>query len=403
MNRYTRAVAGIAAVLLLVGVVLALGSGSAAANRICRSTWHGYHALVEIPDNATCTGRDDWGVVLAVSDIPADQAKPAVLGPNSNRPGYLFFYEEDNLPNVIPTTARRSPLSPLNQNEDLQSQDDSFSVRRFVEVERRLDAQGRVKSTTRRLQDITIAVEYVTPDGDHRAVSEGDDCYREWRDENGDWRRSGSYGSDADACRQASWNAYQRWQGRVLYDPASPSRFPDGEAPGTLAKLVGNTGRTANANAQFGQRDQAQAFRTGSRTSGYTVTSVKFRLVQGTGDDPTFSVSIYSSGGNGLPSASLAMLAQPESLGAEGLYTFTAPEGGISLDPDRVYWIVIDTTVPGATNRIAVRATASNAEDSDRAAGWNIANDRYHRDWDAAQWTFDHRSLLIEIDGYAKP
>ncbi len=418
MNRYARIVTAIATLVLLAGAALLLNGADARAGGSCITTYGGYWALVEIGPNEVCTGENDSGILQAVSNIPGDQAKPAVLRGDADARGFqtfTFFYEEDrqrdsNLRSqVIPTTARRSPISPLNQNARLRVQGDQISIQRDLSqrvfhghTPRTADGEYDPAKAVLPPADL-IEVEYVTPDGDHRAISDDGECYREWRDENGDWRRSGSYGADDEACRQASWNAYQRSQGGYLHDPASPSRFPTGEAPGTLNKLVGNTGRTANANAQFGRMDQAQAFRTGSHTKGYTVRSVKFRLTQGTGDDLTFSVSIYSADANGLPGASLATLAQPESLAGEGLRTFTTPEGGVALDPNRVYWIVIDTTVPGGTNRIAVRATVSNAEDGDGAAGWNIANDRYHRDWDAAQWTVDYRSLLIEIDGYANP
>jgi hypothetical protein len=65
----------------------------------------------------------------------------------------------------------------------------------------------------------------------HRAVEDGGHCYREWLDANGDWRRSASYGAGDEACRRASWNAYQRSQRGSLYNPSIGSEFPNGNPP----------------------------------------------------------------------------------------------------------------------------------------------------------------------------
>lgn len=72
----------------------------------------------------------------------------------------------------------------------------------------------------------------------HRAVRGADGhCYREERIRGG-WRRSTSYGTDAEACRRASWNALHNSESDLPVKdlPVNPQggTFPSGPVPITL-------------------------------------------------------------------------------------------------------------------------------------------------------------------------
>ena len=73
---------------------------------------------------------------------------------------------------------------------------------------------------------------YAVPDHPNHRVVEGTDgnYYREERVRSR-WQRSISYGSDAAAGRNASWNAYNRSQGRALVNPRSSLFEPAGTFP----------------------------------------------------------------------------------------------------------------------------------------------------------------------------
>lgn len=81
--------------------------------------------------------------------------------------------------------------------------------------------------------DVENDVRY-QPNANHRAVQDERHCYREWRDREGNWRRSGSYGTGEESCRRAAWNAFQRSQGLSLYHPNGtfPTADPPGDPPG---------------------------------------------------------------------------------------------------------------------------------------------------------------------------
>ena len=249
MNRYTRAAAAIAAVLLLGGAALLFARDAHAdfgpgGGQSCITTQNGKWVYVTIPLGATCTGENDSGIVLARSDIPAEQARPAVVGEWRGGPAYRFFYQEDNLPNVGPTTA--TTRSPANQD---------IRVNDGVRVPPRIGT-----FTPSRLADgVPFTVVYKANE-DHRTVEEDGEYYREWRDNGGNWRRSGSYGMGEEAKRQASWNTFQRSVDGEIYDPSwnnrlhgpNPNPFPSGEPPAYIEPdpFVAATGLTVAKSGQ---------------------------------------------------------------------------------------------------------------------------------------------------------
>ena len=397
---FTKVIATLAAAVLLTGAALLTGHDTAEAGRggqSCITTYNGKWALVEIGLNATCTGQNDRGSVLAISDIPAEQAKPAVLpGWDGRMPTYRFFYQEDNLRNVGPTTATR--LSPANQ--DLRV-DETRSVPKVGPLSWS-DSVNFVGPIGPRE---TLRVVY-RADEHNRTVEQGGRYYREWRDNRGVWLRSGSYGSDNSARDLASWNTHQRSVGSSLFDADDLAQLPPGEDIDRLRtahKLTGNSDQTDASPSAFHNihdRDQAQAFTTGVFPGGFTLTRVDLDLIVGGPGAPIFTVSLYSDD-NGQPGTSLGSLTAPTSL-IDGLNEFTASGNGIVLDPDTTYWVVIDTSTPGDSGDTPwrIRSTESDDEDVVSNPGWGVSDVSRHRSWDSPWWSPGGQSREIDIHGY---
>lgn len=336
--------------------------------------------------------------MLAVSDIPSEQAKPAVLpGWDGRMPTYRFFYQEDNLRNVGPTTATR--LSPANQDLDVK---DTRSVPKVGPLSRS-DLVTFVGPISGPRETLTVVYK---ADENNRTVEQGGRYYREWRDNRGVWLRSGSYGTSAGARNLASWNTHQRSVGSSLFDADDSAQLPPGEDIDRLRtahKLTGNSGQTDASPAAFHNihdRDQAQAFTTGVFPGGFTLTRVDLDLIVGGPGAPIFTVSLHSDD-SGQPGTSLGSLTAPTSL-TDGLNEFTASGDGIVLDPDTTYWVVIDTSTPGDSSDSPwrIRSTASNGEDVVSNPGWGVWDSSRHRSWSAEAWTSGTQPREIDIYGY---
>ena len=137
--------------------------------------------------HVTCSDGGYWilikgGAISSLSDVPCDMAKPAWNFGGTGDGSIEWVYNKAN------------PEPPANQP--------------------------------------VASVIYTQPgQPNHRAVR-GDDnnCYREER-VRGKWLRSVSYGASDDACRNASWNVYNRWkEGRAMVNPDGGT-FPDRPAP----------------------------------------------------------------------------------------------------------------------------------------------------------------------------
>ena len=144
--------------------------------------------------------------------------------------------------------------------------------------------------------------------------------------------------------------------------------------------------------------DYAQAFTTGSNSTGYTLTSVGLGMDFGT-NRSTFTVAVHASS-SGAPGASLGTLSAPGTL-ANGTNTFT--HDGLDLDPTTTYFVVIDTTTQGGFAGSRIRATTS--DDEEGATGWSISNAGHFRDWDSTgAWTAGSTDAYkIGVNGVAKP
>ncbi|MXY35537.1 MAG: hypothetical protein F4Y54_01980, partial [Dehalococcoidia bacterium] len=161
----------------------------------------------------------------ANSGIPCDESKPGWIF-DWNNPGHIkWVYDGDRV--VTPYTTEGSSV-----------------VRTAV---REVQEQGNKRPPVNQPRATDASAYLYQADRNNRAVRGADgQCYREQRI-SGQWRRSGTYGSTAEACRRAAWNAHYRSQGQPTVNPAGGT-FPDGPAPKPLlqAGTMGATGATVD-------------------------------------------------------------------------------------------------------------------------------------------------------------
>ncbi len=168
--------------------------------------------------------------------------------------------------------------------------------------------------------------------------------------------------------------------------------------------LVSNLGQASTGHQSLG-RDAAQAFTTGGNAGGYTVDSVGVQFVQ-LSDAAVFgskvTVTINRDSG-GSPGAVVDALTNPAfvATNSERNYTFAAPAGGVWLEADTTYWLVVDSDgTHQGSNRI--RFTALDGEDAGGASGWSIGDTSIFRSaGSTGGWTSWNSSLKIEIAGSA--
>ena len=170
------------------------------------------------------------------------------------------------------------------------------------------------------------------------------------------------------------------------------------------AKLVGNVGAATDGfNALWTEDgDYAQAFTTGGDPDGYVLTSVDIAAEHarnlGHDDPPDYAASIRTDS-SGNPGARRGTLANPPGgLPADYGKTarFTASGGGIALEANTTYWVVLDIS---EGNRVAAfYGTSSTAEDSDGTAGWSLANNFKSRPLSSAgPWRVSSRTRVLQL------
>ena len=169
--------------------------------------------------------------------------------------------------------------------------------------------------------------------------------------------------------------------------------------------LVSNIGQQASTTPGFFNRfDAAQAFTTGTDTTGYTLTSVDIdfnvaRSITGY----VYSVGVWSATVTGEPATSLGTLTNPPfTTGTNTIHTFTASDDGIDLNASTAYLVVVNVTTVG-TGNFSIVNTTSNHEDTEKATGWSIADTSRLRIWNAhGFWTLSTETRKIRVNGYAK-
>ena len=171
----------------------------------------------------------------------------------------------------------------------------------------------------------------------------------------------------------------------------------------TVTGLVSNTGKTESASQAGLVLDYAQGFTTGSNAAGYKLTRVRTGLDTVAHDHSSAGVSLSIwSDSSGLPGSKLGTLTKPDTLSGGGaLNDFDAPGDGIDLEANTKYYMVFDSSQSSA---FSWADTGSTDEDSGAAAGWSIADNFLHREYNSTgSWTVSTAFVLrIGIHGYAK-
>lgn len=164
--------------------------------------------------------------------------------------------------------------------------------------------------------------------------------------------------------------------------------------------LASNMGQATSATEHWFERDQAQAFTTGSTIGGFTITSISLDVAIDDGArQPTYGVHIYSADSSGKPTgSSLAQFTGPNAL-VTGVNTF---RGNLELDANASYAVVLDVTGSfGSTVRI--RWTDSTSEDS---GSWAIADEGKTQVWNQTGWnagTGATKAMKIRVEGRLAP
>ena len=171
--------------------------------------------------------------------------------------------------------------------------------------------------------------------------------------------------------------------------------------------LVSNTGQTpssggALAGVFVGQETrQAMQFTTGDNPFGYHVTNVQLSLKKDSGPGiPTPQVSIRSVNA-GFPGSTVlyTFTASSALTSSYQLITFTTTDE-TKLVPNTSYFLHV--AIEGA-NAIQIQLTASDNEDTESKAIWQIGNAR-HYNTDGGAWSTDTSSnLQMKISGHQAP
>ena len=347
-----------------------------------------------------CSASGYWYVAGAanpgmVSDVPCDESKPGwIFDWDAPRDGTIkFVYDGDRVATPYETA--------------------SGEVRTAV---REVHEQGNTRPPVNEPVADGADHEAFTFEADpsNRAVRGADgNCYREARI-GGQWRRSGAYGSDAAACRKASWNAHYRSQGLPLVDPAGGT-FPAGQPPArdslgrivTPSRLVSNLSQSTSGWATWRTGwSYAQQFTTGSLAPGlndWVVTAVELLVSDRSSSDtgtPTFTVTIREPSGGAPGSTVVGSLDVPEEFAA-GVRTVTASGDPITLSANTDYFVVVEVTAHGG--EIGLWATPSDTEDAGASPGWSIG-DVYSYTNAGGAWLQNSsgRAFKIAVNGYAR-
>ena len=176
----------------------------------------------------------------------------------------------------------------------------------------------------------------------------------------------------------------------------------------TATVLVKNTGQMddgADISLASSFPKQAQAFRTGSNSEGYNLTSIAIRFdnIASTSSAKSELTATLNEVSSGNPGSALCTLVTPD-LTSAAANTFAAPSDGTCpvLQPSTSYYVVLDRTSHSAGS-ISLQLTTSDNEDDGGADGWTIDNTtkEYSSSLSSWQTTSSSRALMIEVKGSA--
>ena len=162
--------------------------------------------------------------------------------------------------------------------------------------------------------------------------------------------------------------------------------------------LVSNVGQANDGVGELFDFDQAQAFTTGGKIAGYTLTSVEIDMGADTDYSTAFTVSVHSNN-SGTPGTNLGTLSNPTSISRDGVYAFTTR--GIALAAATTYFVVIDKVgFINLAHEFHINNTNSDSQDPGRASGWVIGNGSLYRDWNSrGPWSPFADSKKIRVNG----
>ena len=177
--------------------------------------------------------------------------------------------------------------------------------------------------------------------------------------------------------------------------------------------LASNIGQADGGTVTF-QRDHALILILGNNTDGYRLESVDIEFASATSssafDSNVLAVEIRRNNGRSKPGELVGRLTNPAgtSFSDDRLIRFTAPGGGIDLEPyspGREYFLVLDVAGQHDADFAKIRITTSTADDAGGAADFNIGASTMWRkagDNSSANWRFVQprgQPLKIRLNG----
>ena len=181
----------------------------------------------------------------------------------------------------------------------------------------------------------------------------------------------------------------------------------DGAGAQTPSSLVSNLGEADGGFLGLVPSDRAQAFSTGSNATGYTLGGVDVEFVA-LSDSAVFTskmtAAVHSDSG-GAPGSLVATLVNPayQQTSADRVFGFDAPAGGVALEADSTYWLVLDSDGTLQGNH-RVRSTASGGEDAGAEAGFSVADDSAERPaTSTGGWSSSGESMKLSVRGSVNP
>ncbi len=173
-------------------------------------------------------------------------------------------------------------------------------------------------------------------------------------------------------------------------------------------RLVSNLGQADGSSSLLEHFDYAQAFTSGGAAHGYTLDGVDIEFAR-LSNSSVFSsskltVTVRADSG-GSPGAVVATLTNPayQATSTDRVFGFDAPAGGVALEADSTYWVVLDRS--GAVSGLnTLRRTNSASEDGGAASGFSIADTRRFKGRSESGWRVPASgSYKIAVRGAVNP
>ena len=171
---------------------------------------------------------------------------------------------------------------------------------------------------------------------------------------------------------------------------------PPAHAAGDI--YVSNIGQSNNGTANIAY-DNAQKFKVGGTSGTVKLRNVQLDLERAPGTLGNLTVTVSSvPQGSQVPGSVVHTLSNPTNLGTTGLKTFDAPSGA-TLTANTHYFVRLHYDGSNNDTTPRFRTTASDAEDSGKFSGWNIANIRVFENPSNPVWGTGAYSIKMRVNG----